>query len=143
MKIFTAGNVGIITREIQYRRLFRGRLLSFYEIINNLFASDESFNLITKRNRNMPEGRKRVELFLDSGAFSAWSQGKEINIEDYIQFIKEHKDVIDVYANLDVIGDAEATWRNQLRMEKAGLNPLPVFHYGEDISWLKNLLKHK
>lgn len=143
MRIFTAGNLGIISREIQYRRFFRGRLLSFYEITNKLFASDESFNLIIKRNRNMPEGRKRVELFLDSGAFSAWSQGKQINIDDYIQFIKEHEDVIDVYANLDVIGDAEATWKNQLRMEEAGLKPLPVFHYGEDISWLKNLLKRK
>jgi len=89
----------------------------------------------------MQEPKKRVELFLDSGAFSAWSQGKEINIDEYIQFIKDHKDVIDVYANLDVIGDPIATWNNQTYMEKAGLHPLPVYHYGEDIKWLKQLLK--
>lgn len=83
---------------------------------------------------------KKVDLFLDSGAYSAWSQSKEVKIKDYIKFIKKHKDIIDVYANLDVIGDPEATWENQKIMEKAGLNPLPVFHYGEDIKWLNQLL---
>ena len=50
MKLYLAGNVGIISREIQYRNLFRRRLLSFYEIINKLFASDQSFELIIKIN---------------------------------------------------------------------------------------------
>lgn len=87
----------------------------------------------------MTENNK-VELFLDSGAFSAWSQEKEIKIQDYINFIKKHENVIDVYANLDVIGNAKATWSNQIIMEQAGLDPLPVFHYGEDIKWLKRYL---
>ena len=87
----------------------------------------------------MPKTNK-VELFLDSGAFSAKSQGIEINIQEYIKFIKTHEDVIDVYANLDVIGNAKATWKNQLLMEKAGLNPLPVFHFGEEESYLETLI---
>lgn len=91
----------------------------------------------------MSEEKKKVELFLDSGAYSAWSQGKEININEYIDFIKKHEDVITVYANLDVIGNPEATWKNQMIMEDAGLHPLPVFHYGEDIMWLKRMLKRK
>jgi hypothetical protein len=82
----------------------------------------------------------KVELFLDSGAFSAWSQKKEIDIQEYIAFIKKHQKVIDVYANLDVIGDAKGTYRNQRIMEKAGVKPLPVFHYGEDEKWLKKYL---
>ncbi len=80
--------------------------------------------------------KKKVELFLDSGAFSAWSQKKEINIQDYIAFIKKHQSVIDVYSNLDVIGSAKKTYQNQLIMEKVGLHPLPTFHYGEDEKWL-------
>ena len=142
MKIITAGNVGIISREVKFGHLVRKRLLSFYEVTNKLFATDQSFRYITQKNKAM-EKEKRVELFLDSGAYSAWSQNEEINIDDYIQFIKEHKDVIDVYANLDVIGDAEATWKNQLYMEKKGLKPLPVFHYGEDIKYLKMMLDKK
>lgn len=50
MKLYTAGNVGIISREIQYRNLIKRRLLSYYEITNHLFASDQSFNLIVKIN---------------------------------------------------------------------------------------------
>lgn len=88
----------------------------------------------------MQEQKKRVELFLDSGAFSAFTQHKVIDIQEYIKFIKEHESLLEVYANLDVIGDAEATWKNQMIMEKAGLHPLPVYHYGEDEKWLKRIL---
>lgn len=83
----------------------------------------------------------KVNLFLDSGAYSAYSQGVEIKIEDYIAFIKEHQQYLEVYANLDVIGDAEATLQNQKIMEKEGLAPLPCFHYGEDIKYLKYYLE--
>ena len=82
----------------------------------------------------------KVELFLDSGAFSAFTQKVTIDIQEYIAFIKEHEDIIDVYANLDVIGSAKGTWKNQVKMEKAGLSPLPTFHYGEDIKWLLQYL---
>jgi len=95
------------------------------------------FHLLETKGKIM---KNKVDLFLDSGAFSAWSQGSYIDIQEYINFIKEHQDVISVYANLDVIRDPEATWKNQRIMEKAGLNPLPVFHYGEDIKWLKRYL---
>jgi len=139
MNIHLAGNVGIISREIRFNKFFTRRLLSFYEVFQKLFASDLSFRYITTKNMKEQATRK-VELFLDSGAYSAWSQGKEINIQDYIQFIKDHQDVIDVYANLDVIGDPQGTWNNQMIMEKAGLSPLPVYHYGEDVKWLKRIL---
>ena len=81
------------------------------------------------------------KIFLDSGAFSAWSKGKVININDYIDFIKRDKQrMITTYANLDVIGNSPETWNNQLIMEENGLDPLPVFHYGEDKRWLKRIL---
>lgn len=89
----------------------------------------------------MKRTENKVNLFLDSGAFSAWSQGKEIDIQEYIQFIKKHEKVIDVYANLDVIGDPEATWQNQLIMEEAGLSPLPCFHYGSPKKYLKRYVE--
>jgi hypothetical protein len=93
----------------------------------------------------------KVSLFLDSGAFSAWTQGVEIKVEDYIDFIKEYKDVIDIYANLDVIGlggkqpnrlTAEMTLKNQKIMEKAGLNPIPAFHFGEPLEFLEHYVKN-
>jgi hypothetical protein len=82
----------------------------------------------------------KVELFLDSGAFSAWSQGIEINMDEYIAFIKENEQYIEVYANLDVIGDAEATYINQKYMESKGLKPLPCYHIGEPMEYLHRYL---
>jgi hypothetical protein len=79
----------------------------------------------------------KVNLFLDSGAFSAWSKKVTINIDDYIAFINKYKKHIDVYANLDVIGDADATLKNQKYMESKGLNPIPTYHLGSDIIYLR------
>jgi hypothetical protein len=84
----------------------------------------------------------KVNLFLDSGAFSAFTKGVTIDIQEYITFIKENLDVIETYANLDVIGDPAGTLANQKIMEASGLNPLPCFHYGEDINYLKTYLQN-
>lgn len=85
--------------------------------------------------------KNKVSLFLDSGAFSAWSKGLQIDIDEYIDFIKVNEKYIDVYSVLDSIGDPELTLKNQAIMEKAGLSPIPCFHYGEDIKYLKCYLQ--
>ena len=77
-----------------------------------------------------------MDFFLDSGAFSAYTKGVEIDIKEYCNFIKEHQDIIMHYAVLDVIGSAEETLKNQKIMEAEGLSPVPCFHYGEDYSYL-------
>ncbi|MEA3420777.1 MAG: hypothetical protein U9Q97_03765 [Acidobacteriota bacterium] len=84
--------------------------------------------------------KNKISLFLDSGAFSAWSKGIEINIQEYISFIKQHEKYIDVYAVLDDILDPEKTLQNQKIMEDAGLKPLPCFHFGEDIKYIEYYL---
>ena len=81
--------------------------------------------------------KNKISLFLDSGAFSAWSKGVEINLKEYIDFIKKHEQYIEVYANLDVLFDPEATLKNQKIMEEAGLNPLPCFHFEESFDYLQ------
>lgn len=79
-------------------------------------------------------------LFIDSGAFTAWSKGKTIIIDDYISFINKYEKHIQIYANLDDIKNPEVSLQNQKIMEKAGLSPLPCFHYGENIKYLKKYL---
>jgi hypothetical protein len=86
--------------------------------------------------------KNKISLFLDSGAFSAWSKGINIDIQEYIKFIKQHEKYIDVYAVLDDILDPEKTLQNQKIMEKAGLSPLPCFHFGEPIKYLQNYLEN-
>jgi len=77
-----------------------------------------------------------IKLFLDSGAFSVKSKGVSVDVYDYINFVRNHRDAIHIYANLDVIGDAKATLQNQKIMEASGLHPLPVFHLGENKKYL-------
>lgn len=81
-------------------------------------------------------------IFLDSGAYSARSLGVPVNLDEYIAFIKEYHEYIEVYPNLDVIGDAEATWENQKIMEAAGLHPIPCYHYGEDFKYLERYVQY-
>jgi len=81
-------------------------------------------------------------MFVDSGAFTAWTQGKELKIEDYIDFLKRNESNIEYYANLDVIGDADGTLKNQEIMEKAGLSPVPTYHLREDIKHLEYYLQN-
>jgi hypothetical protein len=83
----------------------------------------------------------RPEVFVDSGAFSAKTQGEEIHLPSYCQFIRDNAEVIDWYANLDVIGSAEETWQNQKAMEKRGLEPIPVFHVNEDWEYLERYVE--
>lgn len=74
------------------------------------------------------EGRK---VFLDSGAFSAFSQGVEIDIDAYCEYNKRNADIIDFASVLDAIGCHKGTWHNQAAIEQRGVSVLPCFHYGE------------
>lgn len=80
--------------------------------------------------------RDGVRVFLDSGAFSAFTQGVTIDIGRYCDYILRNSDIVEVASVLDAIGDCEGTWRNQAEMERRGVTPLPCFHYGEPLEAL-------
>jgi hypothetical protein len=77
------------------------------------------------------------QVFADSGAFSAFTQGVDINLREYAAWLKRWSHYLTAYSNLDVIGNAEQTRVNQARLEDLGLKPLPVFHTGEPWSYLE------
>jgi len=79
-----------------------------------------------------------LHIMLDSGAFSAWKSGIEINIDEYIQYIKDNH--IGKYIVLDVVGDSEKTYENLKYMESKGLQPVPVFHLGSGLKYLQQLV---
>ena len=60
-----------------------------------------------------------------------------------MNFIHNNKNHIDVYANLDVIGDWKATWANQETMESEGLTPLPVHHLEDPMKCLDWCLEYE
>jgi hypothetical protein len=80
-----------------------------------------------------------VEVFADSGAFSAATLGTTIRLADYAAWLKDWQHLITTAATLDVIGDPDATQRNTLALEDMGLNVLPVFHTGSPWDRLEKL----
>lgn len=103
----------------------------------------ESYHYIGKQSYVDKIRRSGIRVFLDSGAFSAYSLGVQVDIEAYCRWILEHGDIIRnddgvcMASVLDGIGDPLQTYRNQLRMESLGVRPLPCFHYGEDERYLE------
>lgn len=99
--------------------------------------------------------RNSPKILLDSGAYSAWSHNKSIDVRDYIKFVKLVKEHVWKYVNLDVIPgsidrvrtheevetSAKASYLNLERMRDAGLRPIPVFHQGESFSWFEKLVE--
>ena len=116
----------------------------FAGVDNNLFESVFaganvlfSFASLSRSNRvSLPTGRFS-SVMLDSGAFSAFRSGKTVDVLEYCEFIGRNLDNIDLYVNLDVIGDAAASLANLRQMESRGLAPMPVFHYGEGLDVLR------
>lgn len=65
-------------------------------------------------------------LFLDSGAFTAFSSGKPIQLDDYCRFLEQMPIRPWRYFTLDVIGDPEKTMRNYETMVSRGFSPVPI-----------------
>lgn len=96
-------------------------------------------------------------LLLDSGAFSVWTKGVKIDLEEYISFCEKYPDC-SYYVNLDVIpgkpGDKSSLtkdsveaacrrgWENyKVMIDRLGMNKvIPVFHQGDPIRWLDKYL---
>lgn len=143
MKIYAAGSPGAPEQTEEHYDAYK-RLISYADVLeisrtNRWIREKLERRMITEKTKNRFDSGP-VELFLDSGAFSAMTKKVHIDLDEYIEFIKKHEKYISVYANLDVIDDPDATWKNQKKMEAAGLHPLPTFHYGEDEKWLLRYL---
>lgn len=111
---------------------------------NPLPAGHAGFNTLLSfwyfKNQDVEELQAQLggaRIFVDSGAYTAKTQGADIDIEEYVAWLNKWAPRLEAFVNLDVIGDAEATCRNQLAMEAMGVDCLPVFHGGEDWRYLE------
>ena len=120
-------------------KVFLAGAEAFYELLK-----DKNFNILMnyfyiKDNKKIISSDIIKEygcalFFLDSGAFTAWTKGVHIPIEEYCEFVKTFS--CSFYSVLDVIGDAEGTLKNQKKMEELGTTPVPCFHFGDDFKYL-------
>lgn len=120
------------------------------EIVETLPHILESWHYVGKQSYVDHMRRCSAQVFLDSGAFSAYTLGVTLSVKEYCDYIVRNRDILrvedgDLMASvLDGIGDPLQTYRNQLEMEarfkeEYGLNlrPLPCFHAGEDERYLE------
>lgn len=110
--------------------------------------------------KSLPENNHK--LFIDSGAFSAWTMNKQIDVEEYINFINEYKEYITIAAAVDNIpgksksstlaskeevnNSAELTWKNfiYMRSKMKDVNKLLyTYHVGEPLDYLTRALNYK
>lgn len=108
----------------------------------------ESYHYVNKQTYVDAMRTDKAQVFMDSGAFSAFTLGVDIDLPTYCDYIKRNKDIIRVEDGtvmasvLDGIGDPLQTYRNQLAMEELGAKPLPCFHAGEDERYLEWYVKN-
>jgi hypothetical protein len=83
----------------------------------------------------------KVDIMYDSGAYSAHHSGSQIDLKDYIDFIKASEQIGAAYGYiaLDVIENKVETQRNLDAMVASGVRPIPVLTLDEDIRKIKDL----
>lgn len=98
----------------------------------------ESYFYLRKKIRELEHYKEAgLTIFLDSGAFSMFTSGVEISLEQYAGFIHQHQQHFHVCSNLDDTSKNERkSYENQKALESLGCKVAPVFHAREDPRWL-------
>src|SRR5579864_2316714 len=94
----------------------------------------------------MPSGHPVINLIMDSGAFSAYRLGIEIDIKDYGRFVRDNSQhfeavCLDHIFPEDTEVSASKSFDNFKQLWDMGAKTMPVFHYGERIEWLDKMLE--
>lgn len=127
--------------------------------VNRLHSFISKPNLIN-RWLDFTKDQPNSKLFLDSGAYSAHTRGKEINVDEYIDRINELDEHLTLYAQLDTIPGEfgkpktlqqlreapELSWENYLYMKDRVATRdklIPIFHQGEDFKHLRRILEFR
>jgi hypothetical protein len=97
----------------------------------------ESYHYVGRESYVRAMRRDGARVFLDSGAFSAFTLGKDVDLDAYCRYCRDNADLIEFASVLDGIGDPQKTYENQCAMEANGVQALPCFHYGEDERFLE------
>lgn len=117
-----------------------------------LYSQINNRNYIYKRFEADSNGK----LLIDSGAHSAHTKGIKLDLQEYIGFVNDNIDKMTLYVQVDKIPGVyrkpktqkdweeapRLSWENYLYMREQSADwtkLIPVFHQGEDLTWLKNM----
>lgn len=98
------------------------------------------------------------KIFIDSGAYTAHTKHKMVDVDDYIEFINNYSEHFECIAQLDTIPGEykqkktveqlaeapEKSWQNYIHMIEKVKEPkkiLPIVHQGENLRHLSRMLE--
>ena len=116
-----------------------------------------SVDLYLRRTEKLRRAGCRL-FFIDSGAFSVWTKGEEVDLRQYGKFLLRVQDSVDLIASLDVIpGRPHSTPTEDERESAARISHqnyeslvamgvdleklVPIFHQWEDFCWLEAMVE--
>jgi len=101
---------------------------------------------------------RNLNILVDSGAFTAWTKGKVVNIDEYVEYLNKLIVPLKNYHNVNMINldvipakfgpkpkkedieySAEKGYENYLYLKEKGLKTIHTFHQHEDFKYLKRL----
>lgn len=164
MRIYHSGGTPVEfspkMREVAGRYNLYGRVLEWmrFRLLSWPYINRSTLN---RYRNNIKETGLPKSVMLDSGAFTAWTKGIKLNLDEYSEFAQSSLDLFDFVVCIDVLpsfkGDksahrlckefeisAEKSWENAEYLLSTGLtkrNLIPVFHQGENIKHLEFLSK--
>lgn len=137
MKIYLAG---LMQTGFVWRGGSKSEDVLITEDIRRNYPYDlESYHYIGSNQRAMPYLKDiGKSIFLDSGAFSMFTQGIKVDLQKYADYCIENSDVIHVASNLDEIGRGKEreSYENQKTLERMGAKIMPVHHARDRDEWL-------
>lgn len=106
----------------------------------------------------LDQGKATGRLMIDSGAHTAFYTGQALDVDEYMKYVDDIDEYVDVFVQVDKVPGSSTTvrdvkefdaapknnWDNYLYMRERVKSPdklLPVFHIGEDFKWLRNMLE--
>lgn len=82
-----------------------------------------------------------ANIMIDSGAFTAFTTGRKIEIEDYCEFLHQYGHLAEKYVMLDCVGNEKKTKENYEYMVKQGLKPMfTCTMYDKDFDFIRDTL---
>jgi hypothetical protein len=146
VKVYLAGERDVMAKDAnawegqgyQGRLLaqMRRRLFSYY--YHGFEASKWGSDLSPHVEHSHASG---LDLFLDSGAFTAFTKKTTIPIERYAEYVKKYRHIWTVCSSLDAIGQGEAaareSYENFAKLVELGADVCPVWHVREPEHWLQ------
>lgn len=109
----------------------------------------ESYHYIDKESYVKRIRNDGIRVFLDSGAYTAFTKGTKIDLQRYIDYCHRNADIIEMISVLDEINfentaqAVKVTFKNLQEMEKQKLKGiLPTYHFGEPTEVIEYYAAH-